>query len=110
MNLNLTLWHDIMYCVGVFVTCNIGGAALCVAIDGASTLMKRHAATESASGDGNKRHPFDNCSFDDMNRYSEEEPVHVEAEPVSTPHGGQSFEEMQRQIRGERESVTDKTE
>ena len=100
------LWRGLMYCVGVFVTCNVGGMFLGVAVQRVSGLMEPRATTDSVKADSaRKAHPFDDCSFDEMNSYSEEEPVHVDAEPVTTPRGGQSFEEMQRQI-----GATPKTE
>ena len=72
--MNPELWHDIMYCVGVFVTCNVGGAALRLARDCASGLMKRHAVTAGASGDGNAAaeqetaHEWNPQSFEDIQR------------------------------------------
>ena len=51
MNLNLTLWHDVMYCVGVFVTCNIGGAVIRMAKRRAARLLVRPVAIHKASGD-----------------------------------------------------------
>lgn len=96
------LWRALMYCVGVFVTCNVGGMVLGVAVRRVSGLMEPRAAMDSVKADSaRKAHPFDDCSFDEMNSYSEEEPVHVDAEPVTTPRSGQSFEEMQRQIGGD---------
>ena len=94
------VWHGLMYGVGVFVTCNVGGAALRMAVSRVSGLMESsRAVTNGVEGGANRKpHPFDGCAFDEMNRYSEEEAVYAEAETVSTPRGGQSFEEMQRQI------------
>ena len=99
MNLYLNLWHDIMYCVGVFVTCNIGGAALRLARNGVSAMMKRHAVSADASdnGDGRKRHPFDNLPFDEKAHYSDIENAAAEQNAASGWEP-QSFEEMQQEI------------
>ena len=42
------LWRNLMYCVGVFVTCNVGGAGLRLA---ASALRRRHAPPERTGPD-----------------------------------------------------------
>ena len=95
------VWRGAMYCVGVFVTCNVGGMALRWGCDRVSGLMNLQAVTDDAEGDANrKRHPFDDCPFDEMSRYSEEEPDHAEVALVSTPRSDrQRFEDMQRQIK-----------
>ena len=49
--MNLNLWHDIMYCVGVFVTCNVGGAVIRMAKRRASRLLLRPVAIQKASND-----------------------------------------------------------
>lgn len=75
------VWRGVMYCVGVFVTCNVGGAALRWGHDRVSGLMKSRTMmviTESA---------------------------HVEAEPVPPPRDGQSFADMQRQISADTENT-----
>lgn len=100
--LNLNLWHDIMYCVGVFVTCNIGGAALRLAHNGVSAMMKRHAVTADASdkgdnSDGRKRHPFDKLPFDEKARYSDIENAAAEQNAASE-WNSQSFDDIQREI------------
>ena len=85
--MNLTLWHDIMYCVGVFVTCNVGGAALRLARDCASGLMKRHALAAGASDDGNA----------------------ADEQDAAREWNSQSFEDIQRELgRGETARKPDK--
>ena len=39
------VWRGAMYCVGVFVTCNVGGAALRTAAKRVSGLMNPHEET-----------------------------------------------------------------
>ena len=80
------VWRGAMYCVGVFVTCNVGGAALRFARDCVSGLMKRHAVTAGASNDGN-----------------------AAAQDAARKWNSQSFADIQRELgRGEVASEPDK--
>ena len=97
-NLTLNLWHDIMYCVGVFVTCNIGGEILRFAAERASAYMKRPGFPK----DGGDGRPFDGGG---QERYSDTESADDESEPAETVVGvvvdaprGQDFADMLRQI------------
>ena len=114
ITMGLDLWHDIMYCVGVFVTCNVGGVALLAAIGGASARIKRRAVAESAEGDAGRRPKprlFDWRACEEADSRPEDEAA-ADAQENSgrTQSDGQSFEDMQRQIQEERESVSDGSE
>ena len=101
ITMGLDLWHDIMYCVGVFVTCNVGGIALLAAIGGASARMKRRAVAESAEGDAGRRPKprlFDRCAPENSDSRPEDEAADARENSGPTQSDGQSFEDMQRQI------------
>ena len=87
MTMAYEVWHGLMYGVGVFVTCNVGGMVLGAAVQRVSGLMEPRAATDSVKADS---------GFD----FPEKEPVRADAEPVTTPRGGQSFADIQREING----------
>ena len=107
------VWHGLMYGVGVFVTCNVGGAALRMAIGGASARMKRRAVTESADEDAGRRPKprlFDWRACEEADSRPEDEAADAQENSGPTQSDGQSFEDMQRQIQEERESVSDGSE
>lgn len=88
MELTYETWRGVMYCVGVFVTCNVGGAALRCVRDCASRLMKPRAAAERVSGDGGHK-----------DAAAEPEPAAVTETESADGWKPQSFEEIQREIR-----------
>ena len=95
------VWHGLMYGVGVFVTCNVGGVALRAAIDGASARMRRRAVTESAEEDAGRRPKprlFDWRACEEADSRPEDEAADAQEDSGPTRSGGQSFEDMQRQI------------
>ena len=101
------VWHGLMYGVGVFVTCNVGGVALRVAIDGASARMKRRAVTESAEGDAGRRPKprlFDWRACEEADSRLDDEAADAQENSGPTQSGGQSFEDMQRQIGADAET------
>ena len=92
------IWRGAMYCVGVFVTCNVGGMALRWGCERVSGLMNLRAVDGVEGDSGYKPYPFERCAFDSS--YPETEPVHVEAEPVSgSQDNRERFENIQRQIK-----------
>ena len=81
-------WHFAMYCVGVFVTCNVGGALLGRVQDAVSAaLMKRHGSADASGYDENARYwPTDLAEnrrrFDEIQRQT----AHPDAD--ADPEGG----------------------
>ena len=81
------LWHGVMYCVGVFVTCNIGGAAVRMAAERAGLLKRRAAGTQSHT-----------VRLIAVRHIQGTEQGTEGTEGTREKRQGQSFEEMQRQI------------
>ena len=84
------LWRSLMYCVGVFVTCNAGGAGLRWA---ASALTRRRE--DAPSDERRKRHPFDDLPVDEMALYSD---IENAANADAPPKRKQSFADMMREV------------
>lgn len=72
---NYELWRNAMYCVGVFVTCNVGGYLLIRIPEAVSAaLMKRHGSAESVDEEA-RYWPVESVSggkaADDRRRFDE---------------------------------------
>ena len=111
------LWRALMYCVGVFVTCNVGGVALRWGCARVSGLMNPHEKTPEgtsvkAANDLNAVIRGFTKGLESMAESMGSVVTVSDTELVRNGggRGGQSFEDMQRQIQGEREDAPNETE
>ena len=76
-------WHFAMYCVGVFVTCNVGGYALGYVRDAVSAaLMKRHGSADaSANAESGVEIVWRGQSLEDMQRQIARPEPDADADP-----------------------------
>lgn len=101
------VWHGLMYCVGVFVTCNIGGMALrwgCERVSGLITPREDETPEETSVKAANDLNAVISGFSKGLASMAESMGTVItvsgpEAELVSTPRSDrQSFEDIQRQI------------
>ena len=90
------LWRGVMYCVGVFVTCNVGGAALRLAAGRVSAMLKPRKVTAREVSLSQAVANLCGLMVSGMET------------ALSVEYERQSFEDIQRQIRPEKHGNADK--